>query len=187
MALHFAYGFLFQYMACAILFCIYIFVSQHQENRRFLSLLYLQISLVKKDTTNYWCMFWWNYCFFTWLYFWIRFFNLFLMRNLYCCFYFCMKVLLEKEVLNCPIFNNLKKLILGGWSMSHHFELVAFFLRSPYLQRLTLYNHYVSPVACTQKDTHAHINFTEPHIHTHTHGMATHTLKYFVVPFRGKE
>ncbi|KAF3335406.1 hypothetical protein FCM35_KLT19913 [Carex littledalei] len=51
--------------------------------------------------------------------------------------------LLEKEIPNCPIFNNLKTLTLGGWCMSSDFELVAFFLRSPNLQRLTIYNYDV--------------------------------------------
>ncbi|KAJ4769076.1 F-box/RNI-like superfamily protein [Rhynchospora pubera] len=50
-----------------------------------------------------------------------------------------MKDLLEKETTKFPTFNNLKTLKIGGWSLTHDFDLVDhFLLHAPNLEKLTL-------------------------------------------------
>ncbi|KAJ1691398.1 hypothetical protein LUZ63_015553 [Rhynchospora breviuscula] len=49
------------------------------------------------------------------------------------------KNLLKKETTKFPTFDNLRNLKIGGWSITHDFDLVARFLHhAPYLKKLTL-------------------------------------------------
>ena len=81
------------------------------------------------------------------------FISTFLKEYYYC--YFDLKGLFEKGgIPQWPIFQNLKRLNLGGWCLNSDFGLVSFFLQSPNLEQLTLHGDNVIPISCFEQCSH---------------------------------